>query len=254
MEQKEMWLVICSPHDESAIWAYHGLRMRGLSPVELVTADMLTTNARWKHTVGVDGANINITLADGRVIDNRAVRGVVNRLTHVPLDHLSGAPDYEYATQEYTALFMSWLRALPTPMYNEVDNQGLSGAWRHASEWVYLATQAGLPTCEYVQSSHDEFDDSVTLRRLLPEGTPTTMAITVGDRVFGPFLPPAVNRACRELARLSRTQILGIELAVNNAPQSLTFAGATPMPDLRVGGEQFLDALAVSLFKNQRSN
>jgi len=249
-----MWLVICSAQDESAIWAYQGLRMRGLSPVELVTADMLTTNARWKHTVGVDGANINITLADGRVIDNRAVRGVVNRLTHVPLEHLSAAPDFEYATQEYTALFMSWLRALPTPMYNEVDNQGLCGAWRHASEWVYLANQAGLPTVEYVQSSHDEIDDATTLRRLVRNGTPTTMAITVGDRVFGPYLPPAVSRACRELSRLSRTQILGIELAPGSTSHSLAFAGATPMPDLRLGGEPFLDALAVSLFQNQRSN
>jgi hypothetical protein len=248
-----MWLVICSGQDASAVWAYHGLRMRGLNPVELITTDMLTTNARWQHTVGIDGANINITLADGRVIDNRNVRGVINRITHVPLQHLSGAPDFEYATQEYTALFMSWLRALPGPIFNDVDCQGLSGAWRHASEWVWLANQAGLPTTSYTQSSHDDVDDTVQLRRILPEGTPTTMAITVGDRVFGPNLPPAISRACRELARLARTPLLGIELAIGNSPDSWTFAGATPMPDLRLGGEALLDTLAVSLFQGQRS-
>jgi hypothetical protein len=248
-----MWLVICSAQDESALWAYQGLRMRGLNPVELVTAEMLTTNARWEHTVGVDGANINITLADGRVIDNRSVRGVVNRLTHVPLTHLSAAPDFEYATQEYTALFMSWLKALPAPMFNDVDTQGLSGAWRHVSEWACLANRAGLPTPAYTQTSHDEIDETLQVRRLVPEGTPTAMAITVGDRVFGPFLPPMVSRACRELARISKTQLLGIELAVGQAPHSWTFAGATPMPDLRLGGEPLLDALAISLFQPQRS-
>lgn len=248
-----MWLVICSAQDASAIWAYQGLRRRGLNPVELVTAEALTTNVRWEHTVGIDGANINITLADGRVIDNRNIKGVLNRITHVPLGHLSGAPDYEYATQEYTALFMSWLRALPAPMFNDVDSQGLSGAWRHASEWVYLANQAGLPTAAYTQTSHDDIDDTVQLRRLLPKDTPTSMVITVGDKVFGPYMPPAVSRSCRELARVSRTPLLGIELAAGNSPYAWTFASATPMPDLRMGGEQLLDTLAVSLFQNQRS-
>ncbi len=248
-----MWLMICSAQDASALWACQGLRARRLSPVELVTAEMLTANVRWEHTVGINGANINITLADGRVIDNRAVRGVVNRLTHVPLQHLSGAPDFEYATQEYTALFMSWLKALPRPMFNGADAQGLSGAWRHVSEWVCLAAQAGLPTPDYKQTSHDEIDELKEVRRLVPEGTPTTMAITVGDGVFGPFLPPAISDACRKLAAISQTPLLGIELAVGPTPDSWTFAGATPMPDLRLGGERLLDTLAVELFQGQRS-
>src|SRR5688500_20136449 len=98
-----MWLMICSAHDASALWAFHGLRARGLHPFELVTDEMLTTRARWEHTVGVDGANVNVTLADGRIIDNRYVNGVVDRLTHVALQHLAGTPDLECAPQEYTA-------------------------------------------------------------------------------------------------------------------------------------------------------
>ena len=123
-----MWLMICSENDPSALWAFQGLQARGLRPFHLVTTEMLTRNTRWEHTVGVDGAQINITLADGRVIDNRQVRDVVNRMTHVPLEHLAGASDYDYAVQEYTALFMSWLNALPDPVFNGVDTQGLSGA------------------------------------------------------------------------------------------------------------------------------
>jgi hypothetical protein len=243
--------MICSAQDTPALWAYQGLRARGLTPLELLTAEMLTSNARWVHTVGVDGANFNVTLVDGRVIDNRYVKGVVNRLTHVPLEHLRGAPDFEYATQEYTAFFMSWLKALPAPIFNGTASQGLSGTWRHVSEWVWLAAQAGLTTASYSQTSHDEIDESKQFRRIFPDETPTTMVVTLDDRVFGPQLPPHVTAGCIELARISKTPLLGIELTVSQSPALWTFAGATPMPDLRLGGEPLLDELARKLYLRQ---
>jgi hypothetical protein len=125
----------------------------------------------------------------------------------------------------------------------------LSGAWRHISEWVWLAAQAGLPTPDYKQDSHDEIDETTEIRRLLPAGTSTSMAITVGEQVFGPPLPPAISAACTKLATISKTAMLGIELAFQNS--SWIFAGATPMPDLRIGGEPLLDALAVKLYRSQ---
>jgi hypothetical protein len=247
--------MICSAQDASALWAYQGLRARGLNPLELVTGEMLTTSARWEHTVGVDGANFSVTLADGRVINNRHVSGVVNRLTHVPLQHLASASDFEYAQQEYTALFMSWLKALPSPIFNGVQSQGLSGAWRHVSEWVWMAAQSGLPTVPYHQSSHDEIDETKQMRRILPEGVSTTMAITLGNQVFGPGLPPHISDACTALARLSQTPLLGIELTVDQSHARWTFAGATPLPDLRLGGEPLLNELARQLYVNRsRSN
>jgi len=247
--------MICSAQDASALWAYNGLRARGLNPFELVTAEMLTTSARWEHTVGVDGANFNVALADGRVINNRNVHGVVNRLTHVPLQHLAGAPDFEYAQQEYTALFMSWLKTLPAPIFNGVQSQGLSGAWRHASEWVWMAAQSGLPTASYSQTSDDDIDETKQFRRILPEGTPTTMVIALGDHVFGPTLPPHIADACKALARLAQTPLLGIELTVGPSHRLWTFAGATPTPDLRLGGEPLLNELARRLYVNRgRSN
>jgi hypothetical protein len=144
-----MWLVLCSAQDVSALWAFQGLQLRGLRPIELVTAEMLPYSLKWEHTLGASDPSISITLVDGRVIKNGAVRGVLNRLTHVPLQHLAGAPDYDYAMQEYTAFFMSWLFALPQPVLNRADAQGLCGAWRHISEWVWLAGRAGLPTTPY---------------------------------------------------------------------------------------------------------
>ena len=204
-----MWLMICSAQDAAALWAYHGLRARGLHPLELLTPEMLTAGTRWDHTVGVDADNFTITLDDGRVIDNRYVNGVINRL------------------------------------------QRPSGAWRDLSELVWMASQSGLPTASYIQTSHN--DHTSQMRRLVPEGTPTITAITLGNHVFGPNLPPHIGDACKALARLAQTPLLGIELTVqqSNGTARWTFAGATLLPDLRLGGEPLLDELARQLCSNR---
>ena len=52
-----------------------------------------------------------------------------------------------------------------------------------------------------------------------------------------------IRQGCRRLAELSHTALLGVEFTTSSAGP-WTFAGATPMPDLRLGGEALLDALA----------
>jgi hypothetical protein len=247
-----MWLLLCSQYDSSAIWAYHGLRKRGLLPLELLTSEMLVKGCKWEHRLGDGDPSITIALADGRVIDNQAVRGTLNRLTQVPLQHLAGASDYDYATQEYAAFFMSWLYAMPPPILNRATAQGLSGTWRHASEWVWMAAQAGLNTPPYRQTSEDTIDEKREMRSLFPAGTPTTMFITVGERVIGPALPPEVRAGCVRLAELAETPLLGIEM-ISDKLNTWTFAGATPMPDLRLGGEPLLDALAAELYRPKQN-
>jgi hypothetical protein len=241
-----MWLILCSEHDASALWAWHGLSARGLRPLELVRAEMLPFALKWDHRVTASDTSISVTLADGRVIRNDKVRGVLNRLTHVPLDHLQGNPDYVYATQEYAAFFMSWLSSFRQPVLNPASAQGLSGAWRHLSEWVYLAARAGLPTPAYRQTSSDEVDETTETRKLFPAGTFTINSIVIKEQVVGQRLPPELEKGCVRLAELAETPLLGIEFALATSSQSWQFAGATPMPDLRLGGEALLDALAVA--------
>jgi hypothetical protein len=87
------------------------------------------------------------------------------------------------------------------------------------------------------------------MRRLVPDGTPTAMVITLGDRVFGPTLPPQLSAGCLALARIANTPLLGIEFTVGQSP---AFVSATPMPDLRLGGEPLLDELARTLYHSRR--
>jgi hypothetical protein len=241
-----MWLALCDSTDRAALWAVEGLRARGLTPLTWVSPEGLTRSRCWEHRVDSTGADIAITLADGSRFESKAVRGVLNRLVTLPYEPLRHIEpeDREYACQELTAFFLSWLHALPCPVLNRATPQGLSGAWQHRSEWVWLAAQAGLPTPRYRQSSSSGGavrDVEVTS----PASTVTTVLV-VGRHVAGESAPSSILSGCRRLARLAGTSLLGIDFRVD-ASGAWTFAGATPHPDLRRGGNALLDALASAL-------
>lgn len=242
-----MRLVLCSANDISAHWAFNGLKRRGVDAVELVYAEALPYSLSWEHRVRADVATIKITMPDGRLIDGDSIRGTINRLIAVPSLQVAHSPDGEYATQEFSALFLSWLYALPGPVLNRATPQGLCGQWRHLSEWVWLASSAGLPVLPYKQSSRDLIDEATTERRLFPFGTRTRTVIVINGKVCGSQVPAVIREGCARLSELAETSILGFEFVQTQgtaADDSWLFAGATPMPDLRYGGEELLDLLA----------
>ncbi|HKF59552.1 MAG TPA: hypothetical protein VKJ45_29195 [Blastocatellia bacterium] len=243
-----MWLILCSPYDQSGVWAYHGLKLRSREPVELVTTEMLACAVRFEHRVGTDGSSLNIELADGRTISSRNVKGTVNRVLQVP-DIFAGSPDRDYATQELTALLMSLLYCLPGLVLNPPTPQGLSGRWRHPSEWAVLAHGCGLATRTYSQSSRSP-DNGVYWQNW---GSSNRMqsAIVLGHRVFPRSLPAGLADGCRTLAAVSETPLLGLDF-VQTDEGGWIFAGASPCPDFVSAGEEFLDGLAEELGSNQK--
>jgi hypothetical protein len=243
-----MWLVLCSSNDASALWAFQGLKNRRLEPLELVTAESLVAGVRWEHRLGVEGVTLEADLPDGRHICDADLWGVLNRLTSVPLESLLLIHpwDREYVHQELGSFFLSWLSALPEPMINRPTPWGLSGQWRHVSEWVQLAARAGLPVPHYQQSSRDLSDPSSVRARLVPPGTPVTTLIVLGDQVVGPLASPGLRTGCLKLAELASTALLGIEFSIGQDGR-WHFVGATTQPDLRLGGDALLDQLAKTL-------
>ncbi|GAH68563.1 unnamed protein product, partial [marine sediment metagenome] len=146
-----MWLILCSSTDVSAIWAYHRIKALGFEPLELVSTEMLVYSLYWEHRLSNDAISVNIQLTDGRRISQNKLNGVFNRIVSIPFEclQLVHPGDYEYALQELTAFFLSWLYALPSPVINRPTPQGLSGKSRHISEWIWLASRAGLKTPVY---------------------------------------------------------------------------------------------------------
>ena len=243
-----MWLVLCASSDHPAIWAYEGLKARGLAPIRLITSRELLLGARWDHRLGAEGTSVEFTLADGTCIRNDDLRGVLNRIQHVPSRSLLliRHRDRDYVQEELRSFFLSWLHALPRPMLNRPTPQGLSGSWRHASEWLCLASRAGLPTASYRQSSHDLSQGWTVDTRVVPSGSPVRTVLIVDGQVESSSAPAQIVEGCQRLGALSKTALLGAEFTVGPGDR-WAFVGATTHPDLRLGGEPFLDLLARAL-------
>ncbi|MGW2746592.1 hypothetical protein [Streptomyces sp. NPDC001450] len=234
-----MWLVLCAPDDHAALWAYMGLRTRGLQPLELVTSEALILAPRCAHYVEEGRAAFDITLPDGRTLRSEDVKGVLNRLPEVPAGLASAdgsSADAHYALTEIGALLLSWLACVAPVAVNRPSARGLSGAWRSPAEWTVLASRAGLPVTPL--SLPGGADRSAV-------SAPPRTVIVFREHVFASEGVAELADGCRRLALLADTALLGIEfrLASGTGPPKALFAGATPRPDLRAGGPRLLDRL-----------
>lgn len=259
-----MWLVICSPTDHAAHWAYQQLRRAGLDPVELVAADALAMSFSFEHRLDQGGLRTRLRLPSGLELDSDVIAGVLNRIRAVPGPHvyLASPADRDYALMELNALWLSWLYALPAPVLNRPSPLGLCGAVRHPSEWRALAARAGLDPAPYRLAA----DDPAALRSpwegLLDTGVPAPAGgacctecedapdarktvLVIGEEVFGDGVPTEVRRGCVALARQASLRLMEAEFTTCGG--SWRFLEATPWPDLRRGGAPAVSALCDAL-------
>jgi hypothetical protein len=240
-----MFLVLCHDYDEAARWVSGELRAAGLGPLELVTDRELERAPVWNHRLGAEGIGLTIELDDGRVLRHDQVRGVLNRLIAAPgaLIGLADPADRDYAAAEMAAFYMSWLAGLAN-VINRSTPQGICGSWRHSSEWAVLAARAGLAVPPYRQTDSDP--ERKGYGGLAPPEAAIAKIIVLRGELYGAVVPDGVGAACRRLAQGSLTELLGIDLFEDEGG-TLTFAHATPWPDLRPGGVSFVDALCQAL-------
>ncbi|MFI8520268.1 hypothetical protein ACIGEZ_20935 [Streptomyces sp. NPDC085481] len=239
-----MWLVLCAPEDDSALWACDRLRDRGLAPVELVDPESLTRATRSAHRVGDGRARFEIGLPDGRTLVSDDIDGVLNRLCYTPLGHLvfASPDDSLYAREELSALVLSWLECLAPVMINRPSPRGLCGAWRSAAEWTVLAARAGLPVSPLPLSSELGAQPHPEASPVPPTAPGARSVVVLGEHVFGREPVDGLAPACGRLARLADADLLGIDLEPDDRDRP-RFAGATPLPDLRIGGGALVERL-----------
>jgi hypothetical protein len=231
-----VWMVVCPPHDTSGLWAYRGLHNRLDGRVELITPEQLVCATRMVQRIGSGHTSVELGLTDGRTFSSDHVAGVLNRMRTVPTAHIAHAAptDRDYAAGEWTALVVSMMSSLPN-VINRAHPLGLSGHSRHISDWTELAQRAGLPTVSYRHGTPR-----------LRVG-PVEWTIVFDSAVYG--MADYENAVIR-LGKASGTRLLGVGFVTQERERR--FAGATPLPDLRVGGEPLVDALA-DAFNRERS-
>ena len=243
-----MYLILCSSTDLSAMWAHTGLQLAGLDNVELLTSEALSSCTLWEHRVGRAGVETSFRLPSGTTLHSGEVKGLLNRLPGAPQELLpyADASDRDYAMQEFSAFYLSWLHGIPGAVFNPPTPQGLAGRWQHASEWAIAAHQAGFTVPDWRQETGDPPERGYL--SLAPAGAAVTRVVMLGGEVFGAEVPDAVRARCKKLAEISGTPLIGIDLFAGPT-DPWTFAGATPMPDLQIGGPAFISKLA-ELFQN----
>jgi hypothetical protein len=246
-----VWLVLCSSDDLPALRAYEELQRRDLCPLELVVSESLGRARAWEHRVGRAGVSTKIELADGRILRNSQVQGVLNRLLSPHQDPLriAAAEDRDFAAAELMAFYLSWLYGLKGVVINRPSPRGLCGGWRHTSEWIGLASRAGLAVPPYRQTGRDSPDSGY--RSLAPPGSSITRLIVLAGKVFGAAIPDRVADAATKLAKDAGAEMLGIDVYLDPDSQ-WTFAAASPIPDLSIGGQPLLDHLACVLRNGAR--
>lgn len=240
-----MWLVLCDTHDISALWLYRELQKLGSAPLELISFDVLLHSMRWHHRLGGDqNLFIAFELGDGRTFSSDTISGVINRLSGISPHAFPYIAESErqYAVQELSAFFVSWLHGIPAAVINRPSAQSLCGAWFHASEWTLMALRANLPTMPYRQMSSMCPPEYYLGGRVVPYHAPTTTVFVVGDSVIGTHIPESIADGCITLAKLANATLLGVEFVVSTGNE-WAFAGVKALPDLRIGGLPLVHAL-----------
>ena len=235
-----MWLVICDPNDSAALWAYAGLRERGLSPLVLITPHELACSTWSEHRIGCNEVTFEIAVPGGQKLVSSDIRGVLNRLSELPVEHLvfSSEEETRYVIQEWNALILSWMTCIGAVSINKASPRGLAGAWRSPAERNALAARARLPVAPLTLSSGYEAE-------LTHPSEAERAVMVLGGRVFGDEVQPRIAEACVQLAALAETTLLGIYFSFEQG--GLLFRTADPLPDLRIGGLDFFDHLHVCL-------
>jgi hypothetical protein len=233
-----VWLVVCEPQDEPALWAAAGLRHLGVAPLEVVLPAELGVDSRLVHHVdGEGGTSLEVELRSGVTIRGDEVGGVLNRMLSVPPPEALQPSDRDYVAEELGAAVAAWFAALPCPVLNRPTPTLLCGPWRPPAHWRWLAAQVGLAALPWRLASWDEPD--------FPEPFERRHVLVVGDEVTGP-VPNRLDEGCVALAQAGDATLLGVTFARDESGQ-WRVEDATPLPDFRCGSAAGLDALRRAL-------
>ena len=238
-----MYCVFCRADDLPALWAFRGLKRRGLNPLEIFTPEALVYNRRLEHRLQAGETITHIELVDGRVIESAEVQGVLNRVNYLPVEHFRFAEveDRAYAGLEQQAIYLSWSHALPGVVINRPEPRGLCGEVRSPAEWTWLALQAGLPVLPFRQGDEQALE--------YPPYNTTSQLLVFDGRICGApiqWVNEDLRNSIKQLAELSGLRLMGLGFVLSPAGEPL-FVSATALPDLQLGGEVFLDALMAVL-------
>jgi hypothetical protein len=240
-----MYLLVAHTDDVAALWLYRQLRQRGFRPLELLSMEQLQYNRSFTMTQQGGKAAFRIALQDGRTFSSEEVCGLLHRAQR--LDTAFAATfqpaDRAYVHSELSAIFTCWGSAFgEKAVFNPVTTSGFGGRDRGEAEWLLLAHAAGLPTVDF---HHYPLGTSYSAAHVAASAAWEVLAFR--GQCFAPaqLLTPDLAARCADLQQRSEQPLLGIRFGQTETGP--VFLGATLHPDLRTGGEAFVEHLKLYL-------
>lgn len=220
-------ILLPGPEDLGAGEVASAVRARGHDVVTLAPARL--ESLTWEHRLEDGRVATRITLPGGRVIDDRSVGAVLNRVVAPTLIRFarSGGRDRSYAIAEWQALLASWLGSLGDRVVGAIDGQGATPA-RGSLQWLAWARAAGLRTASPIGVREPSAAAEPTHRSLGRERA-VIRHVVVDGRVVVPPRPVAdVAEAVCRLAAYAGSDILAARLAVDGSPPTLVDVDLRP--------------------------
>lgn len=239
-----MWLILTNVLDPAGPWLAAGLSVRVFDTVVRITEVDLGHAQLWEHFVDRDHSCFRFQLADGRWIDSRKIKGVINRLNQPPFARMAADHGSKqlYAVSEITTLLMGCLARAGCLILNSLGSQGATEVHRDPKEWQALAAAAGLPMRASVfNSPHwsaSAADDTSRVQNRLVVIAENVLLLGPADTV-----PGAIRSAAIRLAALARTPVLELHF-LQDQFSHWNFQSAQACTDLMAAGDAALDAVA----------
>ncbi|NSL86793.1 hypothetical protein ECE50_008125 [Chitinophaga sp. Mgbs1] len=223
-----MNLFLCHHYDASALYVYNRFRRWGLTSLYIITPEELLTARKWQHLVATDKVSTAVTLQNGLHIDFYEVNRIFNRLQLLEHPFWKKAPlqENEFAHQELTSFYLSWLYSLNSKVFNRPSAMGLSGNYLTPLQWKDIALKTGMA----VSPDMPDMQTPTPYQRQL---------IVFQQKVYGPFISKQINTACIQLAQQTGHELLSFSFRQDENGKWL-FHNASSFPDLTTGGDALL--------------
>lgn len=226
-----MICVLGAPEDDDALWLAAALTQRG-ERVEFVLPEDLMVGSRLNFRVETQAASACLTLRDGRILDDRELELVVNRLDDLPAVGGGCSPaDAAYQQEEWRAALAAWLRIVPCPVVNPPWAASLQGPVLPSLAWRAAGAAHGLPAAPW-RSGEDVQADAELVE-----------LICLGGRCFGAHgaALTALSQPLVALAASVGVPLLGASFVRDG--ERWAFLDATVRPRLAAAGMPLIDAL-----------
>jgi len=237
-----MLLVVCDLDDEGALWFARRAAQAG-ADCKIVITEALSYAPYFSHRLAHGGVQTVVRLADGTRLADGEISGVLNRAVQPPASawRLAAPAERDYATMELHACTLSWLHALPCQVRNRPEPDCLAGPLRHPFVTVAAAHAAGLPCPEVRFGTTGPLGaaDALLLAAARAAG-PDAQAVhlvCLDGAVYGTEPPGPIAAGIAAFATRMRAgaALLGVDFFAGTG--GWWFAGASPLPDLRAGGD-----------------